>query len=66
MGAYGVFGDVIFLYHTYRINCYDMPLEIWVELDNLGNSIFFGCVVFYCEMRRCVISSFTWAIKVHF
>ena len=60
--AYEAFGDVIFFDTTYRINRYDMPLGILVGVDNHGNSIFFGCVLLQNEK----ISSFTWAIKVHF
>jgi len=60
--AYEAFGDVIVFDTTYRINRYDMPLGIWVGVDNHGNSIFFGCVL----LKNEKISSFTWAIKVHF
>jgi len=60
--AYEAFGDVIVFDTTYRINRYDMPLGILVGVDNHGNSIFFGCVLLQNEK----ISSFTWAIKVHF
>ncbi|XP_019420732.1 PREDICTED: protein FAR1-RELATED SEQUENCE 11-like [Lupinus angustifolius] len=37
-----------------------MPLGLWVEVDNHGNSIFFDCVV----LRNEKIPSFTWALKV--
>jgi hypothetical protein len=59
--AYEAFEDVVVFYTTYRINRYDMPLEIWVGVDNHGNSIFFGCVL----LRDEKIPSFTWALKVN-
>ncbi|CAJ2631433.1 unnamed protein product [Trifolium pratense] len=57
--AYEAFGDVVVFDTTYRINRYDMPLGIWVGVDNHGNTIFFGCVL----LRDEKISSFTWALK---
>jgi hypothetical protein len=60
--AYEAFGDVVVFDTTYRINRYDMPLGIWVGVDNHGNTIFFGCVL----LRDEKISSFTWALKVKF
>ncbi|KAK2359019.1 protein FAR1-RELATED SEQUENCE [Trifolium repens] len=57
--AYEAFGDVVVFDTTYRINRYDMPLGIWVGVDNHGNSIFFGCVL----LRDEKIPSFTWALK---
>jgi hypothetical protein len=60
--AYEAFGDVVVFDTTYRINRYEMPLGIWVGVDNHGNSIFFGCVL----LRNEKISSFAWAIKVNF
>ncbi|XP_045805399.1 protein FAR1-RELATED SEQUENCE 11-like [Trifolium pratense] len=41
--AYESFGDVVVFDTTYRINRYDMPLGIWLGVDNHGNSVFFGC-----------------------
>ncbi|CAJ2671052.1 unnamed protein product [Trifolium pratense] len=58
--AYESFGDVVVFDTTYRINRYDMPLGIWLGVDNHGNSVFFGCVL----LRNEKISSFTWALKV--
>ncbi|XP_052736674.1 protein FAR1-RELATED SEQUENCE 11-like [Vigna angularis] len=43
MRAYEAFGDVVVFDTTYRINRYDMPLGLWVGVDNHGSSIFFGC-----------------------
>lgn len=43
--AYEAFGDVVVFDTTYRINRYEMPLGIWVGVDNHGNSFFFGCVL---------------------
>jgi len=60
--AYYSFGDVVVFYTTYRINRYDMPLGIWVGVDNHGNSIFFGCVL----LKNEKISSLMWALKVIF
>ncbi|PNX72174.1 protein FAR1-related sequence 11-like [Trifolium pratense] len=57
--AYETFGDVVVFDTTYRINRYDMPLGLWVGVDNHGNSIFFGCVL----LRDEKIPSFTWALK---
>lgn len=56
--AYESFGDVVVFDSTYKIKCYEMPLGIWVGVDNHGNSIFFGCVLLQDEK----ISSFTWAL----
>ncbi|XP_019434789.1 PREDICTED: protein FAR1-RELATED SEQUENCE 11-like isoform X2 [Lupinus angustifolius] len=58
--AYEAFGDVVVFDTTYRINRYDMPLGLWVGIDNHGNSIFFGCVL----LRDEKIPSFRWALKV--
>ncbi|KAG5054601.1 hypothetical protein JHK85_007111 [Glycine max] len=44
---------------TNRINHYDMPLGLWVGVDNHENSIFFSCVLLQDEK----ICSFTWALK---
>ena len=60
--AYESSGDVVVFDTTYRINRYDMPLGIWVGVDNHGNSIFFGCVL----LKNEKISSFAWALKVNF
>ncbi|KAF1860585.1 hypothetical protein Lal_00021629, partial [Lupinus albus] len=62
--AYEAFGDVVVFDTTYRINRYDMPLGLWVGVDNHGNSIFFGCVL----LRDEKIPSFRWALKtfLHF
>jgi len=60
--AYKSFGDVVVFDTTYRINRYDMPLGIWVGVDNHRNSIFFGCVL----LKNGKISSFAWALKVIF
>ncbi|KAF1862683.1 hypothetical protein Lal_00013444 [Lupinus albus] len=57
--AYEAFGDVIVFDTTYRINRYDMPLGLWVGVDNHRNSIFFGCVL----LRDEKIPSFTWTLK---
>ncbi|CAJ2675023.1 unnamed protein product [Trifolium pratense] len=57
--AYESFGDVVVFDTTYRINRYDMPLGIWLGVDNHGNSVFFGCIL----LRNEKISSFTWALK---
>lgn len=57
--AYEAFGDVVLFDTTYRINRYEMPLGIWVGVDNHGNSIIFGCVL----LRNEKIPSFTWALK---
>ncbi|KAF1872558.1 hypothetical protein Lal_00016860, partial [Lupinus albus] len=58
--AYEAFGDVVVFDTTYRINCYDMPLGLWVRIDNHGNSILFGCVL----LRDEKIHSFIWDLKV--
>ncbi|PHT75414.1 hypothetical protein T459_18936 [Capsicum annuum] len=43
--AYEIFGDVVVFYTTYQLNRYEMPLGVWIGVDNHGNSIFFGCVL---------------------
>ncbi|WVZ14801.1 hypothetical protein V8G54_012367 [Vigna mungo] len=57
--AYEAFGDVVVFDTPYRINRYDMPLGLWVGVNNHGSSIFFGCVL----LRDEKIPSFTWALK---
>ncbi|XP_060217149.1 protein FAR1-RELATED SEQUENCE 11-like [Lycium barbarum] len=59
--AYEIFGDVVVFDTTYRLNRYEMPLGVWIVVDNHGNSIFFGCVL----LRNEKASSFSWALKVN-
>ncbi|KAF1858990.1 hypothetical protein Lal_00000813 [Lupinus albus] len=39
--AYEAFGDVVVFDTT--INHHDLPLGLWIEIDNHGNSILCGC-----------------------
>nr|XP_009596355.1 protein FAR1-RELATED SEQUENCE 11-like [Nicotiana tomentosiformis] len=58
--AYEVFGDVVIFDTTYRLNRYEMPLGVWIGVDNHGNSIFF-CVCVLLRNKKAF--SFSWALK---
>ncbi|XP_059294829.1 protein FAR1-RELATED SEQUENCE 11-like [Lycium ferocissimum] len=57
--AYELFGDVVVVDTTYRLNRYEMPLGVWIGVNNHVNSTFFGCVL----LRNEKASSFSWALK---
>ncbi|KAF6149427.1 hypothetical protein GIB67_016965 [Kingdonia uniflora] len=57
--AYGTFGDAVVFDTTHRLTALDMPLGIWVGLNNYGMPCFFGSVILREESMR----SFSWALK---
>lgn len=60
--SYEVFGDAVVFDTTHRLNAFDMPVGIWVGMNNYGMPCFFGCVL----LREENMQSFSWALKVSF
>ncbi|CAO2828597.1 unnamed protein product [Amaranthus hypochondriacus] len=58
--AYEMFGDAVVFDTTHRLTAFDMPLGIWVGINNYGMPCFFGCVL----MREENLRSLSWALKV--
>ncbi|CAK9153875.1 unnamed protein product [Ilex paraguariensis] len=58
--SYDIFGDAIVFDTTHRLTAFDMPLGIWVGMNNYGMPCFFGCVL----LREENLRSFSWALKV--
>ncbi|XP_043714544.1 protein FAR1-RELATED SEQUENCE 11-like [Telopea speciosissima] len=58
--GYQLYGDVVVFDTTYKLNAYDMPIGVWVGVNNHGCSVFFGC----CLLRDEQQTSFEWAFKV--
>ncbi|CAI8591595.1 unnamed protein product [Vicia faba] len=56
---YDIFGDAVVFDTTHRLTAFDMPLGIWVGINNYGMPCFFGCVLLRDETLR----SFSWATK---
>ncbi|XP_057464785.1 protein FAR1-RELATED SEQUENCE 11-like isoform X2 [Actinidia eriantha] len=57
--SYEIFGDAVVFDTTHRLTAFDMPLGIWVGVNNYGMPCFFGCVLLREENSR----SFSWALK---
>lgn len=57
---YEIFGDAVVFDTTHRLTAFDMPLGIWVGMNNYGMPCFFGCVL----LREENLRSFSWALKV--
>lgn len=57
--AYDIFGDAVVFDTTHRLTAFDMPLGIWVGMNNYGMPCFFGCVL----LREENLRSFSWALK---
>ncbi|XP_043720585.1 protein FAR1-RELATED SEQUENCE 11-like isoform X1 [Telopea speciosissima] len=57
--SYDIFGDAVVFDTTHRLTAFDMPLGIWVGMNNYGMPCFFGCVLLREENMR----SFSWALK---
>jgi hypothetical protein len=57
---YDIFGDAVVFDTTHRLTAFDMPLGIWVGINNYGMPCFFGCVL----LRDETVRSYSWAIKV--
>ncbi|KAL4588454.1 hypothetical protein LXL04_001344 [Taraxacum kok-saghyz] len=58
--SYEVFGDAVVFDTTHRLNAFDMPLGIWVGINNYGMPCFFGCAL----LREENLKSYSWALKV--
>ncbi|OVA11616.1 FAR1 DNA binding domain [Macleaya cordata] len=57
--SYDIFGDAVVFDTTHRLTAFDMPLGIWVGVNNYGMPCFFGCVLLREENTR----SYSWALK---
>ncbi|KAM0947254.1 putative transcription factor FAR family [Dioscorea sansibarensis] len=57
--AYEVYGDAVVFDTTHRLTAFDMPLGIWVGMNNYGMPCFFGCVL----LREENTQSFSWALR---
>ncbi|MCL7032924.1 hypothetical protein MKW94_028516 [Papaver nudicaule] len=57
--SYDIFGDAVVFDTTHRLTSFDMPLGIWVGMNNYGTPCFFACVLLREENTR----SFCWALK---
>ncbi|XP_059448381.1 protein FAR1-RELATED SEQUENCE 11 isoform X1 [Corylus avellana] len=57
--SYEIFGDAVVFDTTHRLTAFDMPLGIWVGMNNYGMPCFFGCVL----LREENLRSFSWALK---
>ncbi|KAH9750563.1 protein FAR1-RELATED SEQUENCE 11 [Citrus sinensis] len=57
--AYEIFGDAVVFDTTHRLTALDMPLGIWVGVNNYGVPCFFGCTL----LREENLRSFSWALK---
>ncbi|KAK6915868.1 Zinc finger, SWIM-type [Dillenia turbinata] len=57
--SYEIFGDAVVLDTTHRLTAFDMPLGIWVGMNNYGMPCFFSCVL----LREESLRSFSWALK---
>ncbi|KAL6180691.1 hypothetical protein ACLB2K_047351 [Fragaria x ananassa] len=57
--SYEIFGDAVVFDTTHRLTAFDMPLGIWIGINNYGMPCFFGCVL----LREESVRSFSWALK---
>lgn len=57
--SYDLFGDAVVFDTTHRLTAFDMPLGIWVGINNYGMPCFFGCVL----LREENLKSYSWALK---
>ncbi|XP_074369739.1 protein FAR1-RELATED SEQUENCE 11-like [Apium graveolens] len=57
---YQSFGDVVIFDTTYKINAYDMPLGIFVGINNHGRTILFGCALLRNETKNI----FSWLMRI--
>ncbi|KAM0903894.1 hypothetical protein ACQ4PT_018386 [Festuca glaucescens] len=58
--SYKVFGDAVVFDTSHRLTAMDMPLGIWIGMNNHGMPCFFGCTL----LREENLQSFTWALQV--
>ena len=42
---YKKYEDVVVFYTTYKVNAYDMPFGIFVDVNNNGKTILFSCAL---------------------
>lgn len=59
--SYEIFGDAVVFDTSHRLEALDMPLGIWIGMNNYGVPCFFGCVL----LREENSHSFAWALQVH-
>lgn len=57
--SYDIFGDAVVFDTTHRLTAFDMPIGIWVGMNNYGMPCFFGCVLLRDDNTR----SYSWALK---
>ncbi|XP_027158742.1 protein FAR1-RELATED SEQUENCE 11 [Coffea eugenioides] len=57
--SYEIFGDAVVFDTTHRLSAFDMPLGIWVGINNYGMPCFFGCVL----LREENLRTYSWALK---
>ncbi|XP_019179464.1 PREDICTED: protein FAR1-RELATED SEQUENCE 11 isoform X2 [Ipomoea nil] len=57
--SYEIFGDAVVFDTTHCLTAFDMPMGIWVGVNNYGMPCFFGCVL----LREENVRSFSWALK---
>ncbi|CAL9214392.1 unnamed protein product [Arabidopsis halleri] len=57
--SYELFGDAVVFDTTHRLSAVEMPLGIWVGVNNYGVPCFFGCVLLRDENLR----SWSWALQ---
>lgn len=57
--SYDIFGDAVVFDTTHRLTAFDMPLGIWVGMNNYGMPCFFGCVL----LREENLRTYSWALK---
>ncbi|XP_015580664.1 protein FAR1-RELATED SEQUENCE 11 [Ricinus communis] len=57
--SYDIFGDAVVFDTTHRLTAFDMPIGIWVGVNNYGMPCFFGCVLLQEETLRTL----SWALK---
>ncbi|XP_022930022.1 protein FAR1-RELATED SEQUENCE 11-like [Cucurbita moschata] len=57
--AYEIFGDAVVFDTTHRSTAFDMPLGLWVGINNYGTPCLLSCVL----LREENLRSFTWALK---
>ena len=50
---YQKYGDLVVFDTTYKVNAYDMPFGIFVDINNHGKTIFFGCALLQNEKNLC-------------
>uniref|UniRef100_A0A2P2JKR2 Uncharacterized protein n=1 Tax=Rhizophora mucronata TaxID=61149 RepID=A0A2P2JKR2_RHIMU len=57
--SYEIFGDAVVFDTMHHLTAFDMPLSIWLGVNNYGMPCFFGCVL----LREQNLNSLSWALK---